>query len=890
MNGESLPRANRASRIMAPFAFLLPAAVLIVVCLIGGISPFGNATLISDANSAFIENLERFRRAVSEGESLFYDFSQGLGTATWSTYAGGFFSPLYLIALLFPASRAADAFLLITLLRMGIAGLSTYFLTSALNDRAELCLGFSVAYGGCACFLISVYSPLYAAAAALLPAVGAGVISLLKTGRTINFTVASILFMITSWQLWPAVMLFIVAIFVWGTNAVEEKSTLKTASLRCAVIFLLAVGVSAVFMIPSLMEAAENGSAIRSFSEIPPVSVPEIFSGLFMGNDIGSGGNAMLYCSACTLVMLPVYLLNGRLPRGERVMAAGMLLLLLLVQAIPALNIVFTGFVSFDGCDSGVSFMFCTCAVAFAARGLSMPSGITVGKAVGSWVLIIVLYAGALAFGEGELRFLIMIVTAGFVTLYAAIVLVVMSDRRPPAIFGVVIMLCIFAESITAGADCMIAAKKRSLPVKLETIQTASAAEETVDSLLSGWEITGGREGVSRVRGKCEIISSGALLNHPSADTEHRAELLSSLGIDGQNGWTGVTDALFGVRYLISDENDTTYTALSVGEGIGLYENKNALSLGFASSDIVLGIDPSLSSNPFTAQELLLSAAIGEQRTVFSSAQINEMRYDGANLSDFNESKLITRYDDNAVLSYTVTALCDGEMYMWLSSSLPDNTPFTVNGKKIENSDLGAIVSLGNYKALDTVTVEIDLCEVNTTINSVYFNSLDKDLFSSVLGILSADQLTFVREKGDNIRAVAETDAGDVILTTIPYSRNWTAVVDGKNTATRSCLNGLLAIEAPEGQHTLLLTYAPKGFTVCLFISVLSLLAALCYVVMTVRNDRNDMPPEPIRAEPALPRIRGVESVEEGNVIPVSSPSLEVDLDFESEDNTLDWL
>ncbi len=891
MNAEISERDMRAKRVMTPFAFLLPAAVLIVVCIIGGISPFGNATLISGSNAQFIETLERFRRAVSDGESLFFSFSEGLGGGTWSIYSGGYFSPLYLISLLFPASRAADAFMLITLIRMGIAGFTSYLLTASLNNRAELCLGFSVAYGGCACFLISVFSPVYGSAAALLPGIGAGVVSLLKNGRTVWLSAALILFMLTSWQLWPAALFFTASIFVWGTNAIEEKSTIKTSALRCAAVFILALCASAVFAIPSMLEIAESGSAVRSLADTPSVSFPELFSGLFMGNEIQNGGNAMIYCSACTVIMLPVYLFNSKLPTGERAMAAGILVLFMLVQVIPALNIVFTGFTSPSTCESGISFMFCACAVAFAARGLSTPSGISVGKVVGSWMITILLFAAALVFGASELRFLIIIVTAGFVTLYAAIVLVVMSDRRPPAVFGVVIMLCILAEAITAGADCILTAKEKAIPIKTETITSAAATEETVDSLLLGWELTGGREGVSRVRGECSVLTSDTLLSQHCIDSFPDNDLFSVLGIKGKNGWTGVTDALFGVRYLISDENDKTYPVLSVGENIGLYENKNALSVGFAASDIILDVDPTLSSNPFTAQELLLSAALGEQRTVFASAQVNEMRYDGANCNDFNESKIITRYADSAKLTYTLTALCDGELYMWLSSSIPDDAKFYVNGKLAENSDLSAIVGLGRYNSLDNVTVEIELKEVNTTLNSVYFTTLDEDAFSSVLSILSAEQLTFVREKGNSIRAVAATKAGDVIFTTIPYSKNWTAVVDGKTAKTHKCFGGLMAISASEGQHTLSLTYTPIGFEICLVISVLALLTSLCYVILTERRNANDIVPEPQpQYLPQQPYIHGMESVEEGTVIPVVSPTLNVDLDFESEDNSLDWL
>lgn len=904
MNNDET-RTRHSVRAMAPFAFLLPAAVLVVIALISGIYPFGNATLLCDANREFINGLETFG-STSAGGSL-YSFAEGLGSGHWSVLTAMFSNPLCMLGFLFPQGRSADAFLLITMLKMSLSGFFCYLMTTRLNDRSELCLGLSTAYGGCAGFIIGAFTPAAMDAFILVPAVGAGILTLLKNGKTGGLFVALTAIMITSWQLLPAILLFTVGFFAWSTVAGGHEKAPSEAAKKLLLCLLFAVGTASFVMIPSLLERGDTGSAIRALNDVPSVSFVRMLSGLFMGSRLTPGGNAVLFCSACTLLTLPIYTFNSEMPRGERMLGTGMLLLLLLSECLSALGILFTALQLPAAFESGVSFLFCATATAAAARGLSMPGGITVGKAVGSWFISGLLFVISLLSG-GKPNVLVILFTVGFLTLYAAVVLVVMSSDKTPAVFGVVIMVCIFAEACASGVFRMNDLKDQHAVAVRESYAAASGSEQAINALLIGKEKTEGREGVFRVRGETALLSSADLVNENCAD-RNSPEVFSLLGIDGNKGWTAVTDSLFGVRYTLSPRKTDDYEPITEEEGLFISENPDALNIGVASSELVSGIDLTRCSTPFTAQELFVSAVIGEQRTLFVPAEA-ECTAEGANFVTSGGGVFITRFKNLATLNYSMTATTNGMMYMWMDTSLPDETPVYVNGQLLEDTSLSALVELGHFSAGETVEVSLRLSGVSESVTAYRFAALDDAALRSALDYLSARQLSFVKRDGNLVSGVVDAQEGELLLTTIPYSEGWTAYIDGDKADISACVGNLMAVETPAGQHTVSLVYQPRGFTVCASASLLCLIAGVCWAVIEARKIKKEnegVIPEVDMPLPLSGEMTGYseaynadfgsdfgtefsDDFGDEDVTPVSNVTLQVDLDYESDENTLNWL
>ena len=892
MYREEEKRTAQARLAMMPFAFLLSAAVLLVVALIGGLFPFGNATLLCDANREYVAGLEALRTAFSDG-GFFHSFSQGLGGGRWAEMTALFANPLCVFIFAFPAGRASEAFFLITILKMGCAGMCCYMMLMQLNRRVELCMGFSVAYGGCMGFLIGTFMPQTMDAVIFLPAIGAGILRLVSKGRVGSLFIALTLFMLTSWQLWSAAFLFSVAFFAWASVAANrrEDDGMTKPLFSFIFAFILAFGTAAFIMIPAMMQRGESGSAVRALEDIPTVGLDQIFSGMFMNSPIKAGANNVLYCSAATLVIVPVYLMNTAIKKAERAIGGGMLVLLFFATCFSALGMIFEAFTIPAVCECGISFVFCTMAAAMCARGLSRPKGITVGRTLIGWLLSGAAFVVSLLLSKQAPTFIIIIFTIGFITLYAAMILVVMSGRQPPAIFSVVIMLCIFIEAATSGVCQVITLKNDKLLETRETYSAKTSEEQAISALLSGREKSAGRQGISRVRGGTDILSPGDLISQASADAKDE-EIYRVLGIKGGYGFNELTDSLLGVRYQLSPVNSSDYTPISMSEGINIYENENALNIGFAASDIALGIDLNMCSTPFTAQELFVSAILGEQRTLYAPAESSVPVAQGAETAQKDNSVVITRFDKKATLTYSVFTQTDGKLYMYLDSTLPEGTKISVNGGKAERADLSVPVYLGTYAKNENAVVTLEITDVYAAVYNAVFSTLMPEQTKQVISDIAARQLTFVEADNDTVSAVAETAGGQIILTSIPYSKCWSATVDGKRAETAKCCNGLMAVITGEGQHTLRLSYAPQYMLVCIVISALCVLCALCWIVYLHRHEQASQLPEVNNGTPDAPRREqnDLEPLSDDLIRPVKNPKLNVDLDFESEEHTLDWL
>ncbi|KAB5915705.1 YfhO family protein, partial [Bifidobacterium adolescentis] len=110
-------------------SFLIPFLILALVYLSIGIYPGSSRSILaSDAFSQFSNFHASFRNMLLGKQSIFYTWNASLGLnylSLISYYLGGLFTPL---VLLFPNNMMPDALYFLTLLKVGFAGLSFWFL------------------------------------------------------------------------------------------------------------------------------------------------------------------------------------------------------------------------------------------------------------------------------------------------------------------------------------------------------------------------------------------------------------------------------------------------------------------------------------------------------------------------------------------------------------------------------------------------------------------------------------------------------------------------------------------------------------------------------------------------------------------------------------------
>ena len=130
------------------------------------------------------------------------------------------------------------------------------------------------------------------------------------------------------------------------------------------------------------------------------------------------------------------------------------------------------------------------------------------------------------------------------------------------------------------------------------------------------------------------------------------------------------------------------------------------------------------------------------------------------------------------------------------------------------------------------MTLKNDVLYVKQSTDAFYY--IDMDVFKAVISRLSETQMTVGEGWTDSYLPGTITTEKDsqLIMTTIAYDKGWNVTVDGKSVETSEALNGVIAFNLDgAGEHTVIMKYRPKAFTLGLAVSVLSLALFILIII-----------------------------------------------------------
>ena len=838
MHSESGYRA--ASVVNGAVSALVSMLILLAAFAIAGIYPFGGSFLLCEQNSEWYDRLSQYHAALSGTGGMMYSFADGLGGDFFGTLTEGFGNLFWLITLFYPKSALVGAVPLAMMLQSAAAGLFAYCLLERLcGEQRFVAVSFSVAYAGGSVIMLGFFAPQFMGAAVFLPLVGAGVMSLCKHGSILLLFFSSIFFLISAGQLWPCLLMFTAVFFVWGLMLFGKEGENSTRAALLIVCTGLVFAATAVMIIPPLVMSADKGSIASSVSEVDHAAFGAIISSLFPGTFISEGAAPLIYCSSITLLLIPLYFFNSELRIGERQTSGFFLLFILISMAVPSFGWLWLFASEPTEVIIGYSAVFGIMAVSMAARSLSQnPSG-SVRLVLLSWLIISVALAISIVLQWGKAPIEHLIFVAAALTLFAALTLVVLSGRSVTIGFCMILLLCVCCECVLGG---VFALKRADQSVGLVTVEQNTIDYNRgiwIDGTIASSENSGGASPFFRVRGADSVNYNSVGDNAMS--TPQMESLMNVLGIHEGKGYTPFTDALFGVKYVVtSGENEYTYPLVGTDGVNSIYQNPAAMTIGMLSHPEITGIT-SLSANPFEAQNEVAAAMAGAKRQLFNNAALVGQVGIGASFNETLSGSEITRYEEQAYIRYSVVAPSDGMLYMYIGCGEPVNEMAQVNGRNIPVT-LGAINQIGHFSRGETVDITITMTKERIALEGVYFASLDTLLCSAALSELSANQLLYVAAEDGHVRGTVYSTGGQTLLTSIPYQSGWKAAVDGVEVPISKAFGSLIAVPVTVGAHSVELWYEPPYFTASAVISLIALALGLIYatVVEMLRRRRDD--------------------------------------------------
>ncbi|MBR4308877.1 MAG: YfhO family protein [Oscillospiraceae bacterium] len=879
------------------FSFFLPVILSGLCFALKGVSPFGDRTVLrSDAWAQYHPFLVEFRNILLRGGSLEHTWSMGMGINFAPMYAYYLSSPLYLLCVFVPDLYLAQFMTIMTMVKLGLAGLFFTYYLSKIYRRKDITMAFfGLLYALCAWVTGYYWCIIWLDVFALLPILVLGTIALLKEGKFRLYTLALALCFWCNYYLSFCCCVFVLLCFL-GYHLSKKTAVreLLRSFLRFAVCTLLAAAMVAVLLIPTLLGMQQTASVKSPSFSLFALCIPDSTTGfqlvpflkgllLVLSRNLPNStptymeGLPNLFCGFSVFSLGLYALCCKEVSRRERMVYGSMLIFLVISCILVALNFFWHGFHFPNMIPYRFSFLYSFCLLSLAYRGwtllgqgklrrLLIPLGLCLTLMVGSF-----LFYEELSFGYFSLLLSVGILLAvGLIALLRSKVpLPKLSSNlrhRLASILLCCIFLCEAGLSAYSGMDKGIAHSFSTPHIQNgQSLVSAIDAQDTEVFYRIGETVNGtSNDGALHHCNGVGIFSSSALFNF--------SNFASALGLRAwapNNSFQYTesappTDLLCGIKYLVSVKDSyitsTDRPVVAESGDYVLLSNPSYIGVGFMmdseAADFVSYED---NKDPLAEQSTLLSMATGLDVQLYRPIYDPEL--------SASENCTLEPMDDPSRFYYTVG---EGEPrgQFTISYTMEEAGLFCIatrmqggkdmviykNGEKFYTTPVyeRGILSLGQVvpgDVFDMCYTSEDYREAGISLRAAMY---DPDAFASAMEKLADEVWTIESASDTQLSGSITVKEEGLFYTSIPYEPGWTAYVDGVEVPLAQSYDprygdvkltdGVVSFPLSAGAHHIRLEYRSPGLRIGLAVS---LCAIGIYIVLIFFKKPTLFPPLP---------------------------------------------
>ncbi len=861
-------------------SFLLPALILFVSYILFEVYPFGERSVLSlDLNAQYVYYYDYMYDVFAGDESIFYSWSRNLS----GEFAGiiGYYlaSPFNLIVWLFPRKFITEGLMVMMLTKAGASGLAcAFYLKRHRGFCNSTSLMFSVMWALCGFFVVQTMNPMWLDGLVALPLVVMGVESICDKRRFIMYVVSLVYIFVANFYIGYMVGIFSALYFLYYLSSGRSEKNNHIAHVCVSVIVYAAASVSAIlmscWMILPVYKSLSNGkleftSSVDEYEFedifIENFDIPELLIKLFPTSydTVRMEGMPMLYVGTLALLFAVVYFITCKVTVRERISAAVFIGFMVLCMYIRPVDMLWHGGQMPNWLPYRYSFMVSFLLLMLGAEAFDKCESISakhIGTAVAGLVAVLLL----VDCDNDSFRYKVVLTVAIPLVVLAVVGILAYVFKRYKKHVGVAVPLTVV--------------------VCLELfMNTYVSLEDMHDDIVFSnrstyrWDIPYTREVTEQVHEKDDgfyrmektyhrcVNDPIALrmygMSHSSSTLNAKAiGLLKTLGYSSRehytryDGNTMLTDDIFGVKYILAKDaktlpyTDTMPVTVKNEQGISVYKNEDALGIAYLANEEIIGYSFDEPHSPFAAQNTLAKILSGDKPlTVFKP--MGDMEFDSENIragttTDAHFSYRKIKEDNEAWISYTITAEADGPVYMYLptiyerASELYIDGEYRFNYFQYENF---SIEYLGTYNKGDTFEVKLELGDDALYFSATQFYYIDLselERFGERMKRLNS-ATALERTAGNRLELSVNAEEDCALFTTIPAEEGWTVWIDGEKTDWTTTLDGaLLCVNVPSGEHDIVLEFIPAGLKVGIIFSISGLLTFVTMILIAVMQKR----------------------------------------------------
>ena len=852
--------SKRRTAICLGTAFLLPVLLMLIVYGLTGIYPLGAADknlLTIDMSHQYINFYSYLKEILTGHHSLFYSFSKTIGGNLAGFSAYYLMSPLNLLLLFFSTEQLPLVVLLITLIKIGLCGLTFYLLVAGKECSWQGWI-FSTAYALMAYNIVYQLNLMWLDGVILLPLVVLGILWICRKKSPFLYMVTLFLAILTNYYIGFMLCIFSVLFFLYQYFCEEKREKLWDVSIlgSYALSSVLAGGLSMWLLLPTLRSLA-GGKAVFSLSSLTLESnfywsdfFVKLFTGSYSYQQV-RGGLPNVYCGAAALVFLGFFFLSGTVALRKKLGAALLFGVMLASFYIDGLNLIWHGFNPPTWYPYRYSFLFSFLALYFGWMGWKalkeepvrrrLVSGAVI--AGGFLFMTLWMYRKGFEFMSGKKYVL------AFCCLAAVVCLAVYGGKRLASFCMALVLLITCGDLVCNGWKSLSAYDYRDKGA----FETFVAENVPVIDYLK--EKDGGfyrmEKDVRLTDNDPMLLDYMGVSHFSSSERTDVKAYMKQAGYCSNGSWvrynggsTYAMDSLLGIRYVYSERKlPAPYELLDQIGKFYVHENPYALSMGMPASEKSLDFSWE-EGDKFVFQNRLWEALAPEVgKPLFIREPEPECVLD--NLQRQQEEGIYVKKESGkeASVEYVFTAQSENPVFAYIDGKELRDASLFVNGKKFGRylSLLSHdIVCLGQFREGEQVKVRLSIPgnsdKQEIQINDVQFYAQDMDAFAAYYE-KEAGKVHLEKVSDREMEGTFSAEEGSpYLMISIPYDEHWKVMVDGAAAETAECGGIFLGVKVPEGEHEIHLEYQVPGLREGVAVTLLSAVAALVWAWLRRRT------------------------------------------------------
>ncbi|CAM2866697.1 YfhO family protein [Latilactobacillus sakei] len=846
-------------------SFLLPFAIIFIYGLSRHVFPFGGQTIMTvDLGQQYIDFFAYFRTTLLQHpDTFFYSFAKGLGGDMLGVWAYYLMSPFNLLVLLTPGKWLSFGVWLMVLLKYGFSGLSfAYYLKKSRLLSGWWLPTLSLAYALSGFVIANQFNVMWLDAMIWLPLVILGIEQLFERHRFWLYPLSLAALLIINYYMGYMVCLFVIAYFFWA-SVHHFKTWRQTclAYLKFAGGSILAGLLAAWLLLPTFFQLTQSKGqyTIQKIHWKIDYNPLKILSKLVVGNfnfDQMPKGEPNIFVGSLVLIGFIAYFLTRSIPIKERLAALLVTGFLGLSLCFEPLDLLWHGMQFPVWYPYRFSYVISFWLIVLAVQRLHYQPQF-------KWYSLLaplLLLAASLAYTFKHVKTFSalserqVLLSVGFLIAVSLILMLPARFKRYTTVF----LLLVTGGEMTANAVLSLNqisyVSQKDYADYTEQLQSAVAAVPN--------KVPFQRIGKTFMRTKNDPMQAnyfgGSHFN--SMLEPSYPKFMGSIGEPAGDGsvadtnQTMFTDALLSYRYYLNSTSVqatvprstnkpdlSDYRQIKQNGQIAIYQNDNALPLGFAASDKVLKhkvtADYPILEQGNIATKLTDNPTLGNQ--LFTLQYFNTVSYQNTKQKPkLNETFLRINSKKDAHVTYTFTPTTNDPYYLTLGSSLEKNAVrLTLNGQPITQYDTfrdTVALNLTNKALGKPQTLDIAFSKDEIWLQNINLYSLNLETLSKITTQLKQSPLHIKHFSNTHISGdITIKHKNQVLMTTIPYAPGWQVTVDNHPVKAVKGLKNFIAVPLKAGHHQIKLTYRPPYFKLGLLISVVSGLMAILIAIIT---------------------------------------------------------